>query len=742
MPVTSETSRSGPYNGNGATTEFAYTFRILDKTHLQVVKTSTAGVDSTLTVDTDYTVTGVGDALGGNVVATTAPASGEKITIIRNVPLTQETDLQNQGAYYADVVETMDDKAMMAIQQLNELIGRSLTLPASSAFSNLLLPDPAADRVLGWNSSATDLENMVAELANVTSQQGSDLASLSTFIGTLLPSTTAAAARSILDVPRGKELAAFPSRTDASSATIADHVTVVLTLGYHAAGDGGGAYYVAGSGTPKGSFTSNAAAKTWVLAEQPLNVKMFGARGVYESDTGVDDTTAFQDAIDYLEAQTASNDSTRFGGKLVVPRGNYKLTSKVTIDTHGVEIVGESMTDTIITVAHAGRGLELTPDASGSPSNIQRSIRIADLKFQSTETSNTTGSAAIWCEDGNLIMFILERLWIASQQQYGIYLENVQDGHIQNVRIDGPSGSSTEGLSYGIRTLGIGNQLHIESCWIENTLLSGIFISGDSSFSANAVNIVSCLLQGNQRMGVLFEKVNLLRCIGCWFEENGRGGAVNESHIESTGTDFNQMVVLEGNMFGGATLADSSFRALGLTYISSFICQGNFFTTGSIIQLSTTLVKSGVIEHNASTADDITINLRPNGVHLGPNWVRNTGALWSTASAAPDPVDGRVVVLSGGETTYNVYGVGTLILSNGSATTLSSLTGAIEGQRVRLIASNGNTTLAHTGTLADNIFRLPSASDITPGLHDALELQYATLGANSLWVLTCNENNT
>ncbi|WP_416063936.1 hypothetical protein ACK9YZ_11890 [Rhizobium sp. ZK1] len=105
MTISSEVNRSGPYGANGVTTAFEYKFKILEPQHLQVIKTNVSGTDTILALDTDYTVTGVGNDGGGSAVITPAPAAGSKITLLLNVPFTQETDLENQGAYYAETVE-------------------------------------------------------------------------------------------------------------------------------------------------------------------------------------------------------------------------------------------------------------------------------------------------------------------------------------------------------------------------------------------------------------------------------------------------------------------------------------------------------------------------------------------------------------------------------------------------------------------------------------------------------------
>lgn len=164
MTVPSETNRSGPYNGNGSTTVFDYQFRIVDEDHLKVIKTSALGVETVLIIDTDYVVSDVGEAAGGQVACTVAPAVGETITILRNVPFVQETDLENQGAYYAETVEDALDLAAMRDQQLSEEIERAVRVPASIATgTDLQLPAPEAGKIIAWNETADGLQNLSPE---------------------------------------------------------------------------------------------------------------------------------------------------------------------------------------------------------------------------------------------------------------------------------------------------------------------------------------------------------------------------------------------------------------------------------------------------------------------------------------------------------------------------------------------------------------------------------------------------
>lgn len=126
MTIPSEVNRSGPYNGNGVTTAFEYQFKIYEPEHLRVILIDTDGGETVLNHQHDFTVTGVADDSGGNAVLNVAPVNGQKIVLLRGVPFTQDTDLENQGAYYAETVEVRMDLLTMQIQQLKEQTDRSI----------------------------------------------------------------------------------------------------------------------------------------------------------------------------------------------------------------------------------------------------------------------------------------------------------------------------------------------------------------------------------------------------------------------------------------------------------------------------------------------------------------------------------------------------------------------------------------------------------------------------------------
>ncbi|HHT2663920.1 TPA: phage tail protein [Citrobacter freundii] len=129
MTVSTEVDHND-YIGNGVTTSFPYTFRIFKKSDLVVQVVDLNENITELILDTDYTVTGAGGYTGGNVVLSSPLADGYQISISRELPVTQETDLRNQGKFFAEVHEDAFDKLTMLIQQVRSRLSLALRKPS------------------------------------------------------------------------------------------------------------------------------------------------------------------------------------------------------------------------------------------------------------------------------------------------------------------------------------------------------------------------------------------------------------------------------------------------------------------------------------------------------------------------------------------------------------------------------------------------------------------------------------
>lgn len=168
MTIPSANSRSGPYTGNGVTTVFNYTFRIVNKAHLNVVVADTNGVETTLVVDSDYTVNNVGSSSGSITLSSPLP-TGHKLIIIRDVPFTQTVDLENQGAYYAEVVEAAFDLAAMRDQQLQEQVNRAVLIPPTADAGEL---QSLLGYIVSLGSRLTELDTIANIAGNITTVAG------------------------------------------------------------------------------------------------------------------------------------------------------------------------------------------------------------------------------------------------------------------------------------------------------------------------------------------------------------------------------------------------------------------------------------------------------------------------------------------------------------------------------------------------------------------------------------------
>lgn len=128
MTISAATNRID-YTGNGVTSVYDYTFRIVAETDLLVTKRTTAGVETTLILDTDYTVDGVGDDGGGSITLLAGVLTDGYILSIRRVrPLTQVTDIRNQGEFFPEIHEDAFDHGIMVDQQQQDEIDRSAKL--------------------------------------------------------------------------------------------------------------------------------------------------------------------------------------------------------------------------------------------------------------------------------------------------------------------------------------------------------------------------------------------------------------------------------------------------------------------------------------------------------------------------------------------------------------------------------------------------------------------------------------
>jgi hypothetical protein len=194
MTVSSTSSRIN-YAGNGHSTEFAFAFKVNQPADLAVVYTDATGLDYTLS-PSQYTATGFGLDAGGKV---TYPlpggdpiATGTRLTIYRDVAVTQPTSLSNQGAMWPQVIEAALDRLTYIAQKVTDSVSRSLVISPTDSASLNVLPNATqrANAVLAFDSQGQPYAGTLT----------GSLVSVATWIADhFLPAATQQAACSALD---------------------------------------------------------------------------------------------------------------------------------------------------------------------------------------------------------------------------------------------------------------------------------------------------------------------------------------------------------------------------------------------------------------------------------------------------------------------------------------------------------------------------------------------------------------
>jgi len=134
---------------------FPFTNKILNEDDLTVYSD-----DVLKTIGTDYTVSGVGVATGGNVTFVAAQSTGTSVLITKDgVEFTQDTDYVENDAFPAAAHEDALDKLTNIAQKIWDSVRRSVKLAITSSLTDLEMPDPEATTVIGWNGSADGLLN-------------------------------------------------------------------------------------------------------------------------------------------------------------------------------------------------------------------------------------------------------------------------------------------------------------------------------------------------------------------------------------------------------------------------------------------------------------------------------------------------------------------------------------------------------------------------------------------------------
>lgn len=195
MTLASATTKVS-YAGNGSTASFSVTFVYWDNTDIEVILRSSAGVETTWVLNTQYTLSGGGGSTGTLTVDTSptdyTPASGETLVIRSKRADTQGTALPLGGAFPSTNVEQAIDQIVRMVQQKEELLGRTLSVPKTDTATDLELPidSERASKFAAFDASG----NIIAS----TGPTGDSTIPVTSYIETLLDDSNSGAALTTL----------------------------------------------------------------------------------------------------------------------------------------------------------------------------------------------------------------------------------------------------------------------------------------------------------------------------------------------------------------------------------------------------------------------------------------------------------------------------------------------------------------------------------------------------------------
>jgi hypothetical protein len=153
----SSTSNRVVYSGNASTTSFPFAFKVQSAADLVVVYTDATGTDFTLS-PSQYSATGFGLDAGGTVTypVSGAPiAVGTRLTLYRDVAVTQPAAISNQGAMWPSVIEAALDRATYILQKVSDSVSRALVISPTGSGTLNPLPNATqrANSVLGFDGT-------------------------------------------------------------------------------------------------------------------------------------------------------------------------------------------------------------------------------------------------------------------------------------------------------------------------------------------------------------------------------------------------------------------------------------------------------------------------------------------------------------------------------------------------------------------------------------------------------------
>lgn len=375
MTFTTPNARAS-YPGDGIQTAFPTTFEFIEDDHVRVILRDAGDVETVWVLGVDYTLAGAKVETGGTLTATVAPATGETLVIILDVPFTQEKSLPLGGPFPSVQVEEGLDLAVQGLAKLNAAGGLTIRVPESDKVVN-------EDLVLPIDEDRKNLFFSFDNQGKPTVSVGTDgnLSPTSAYMDTVLTSADSASARASFEAPGTEVDNTFNGINTftkiqkwAQGVDVASAATLTL-------GDDGNTFTVTGTATITsiatkgiGTIVILVAGGAWSLTHDPADLVLPG---------GVDITAAAGDVFLFEEYAT----------------GDWRLIGR---------LLGSESLEAALPPGHK-QGLELsnntldpTNDVDIAPGSARDGADTANMKLTSTLTKQLDVAWAEGNDQGGL----------------------------------------------------------------------------------------------------------------------------------------------------------------------------------------------------------------------------------------------------------------------------------------------------------------------------------------------------
>ena len=391
MTISSTTTKNS-YSGNGSNTTFAYGFYIPASTDIQVIVRSSTGTETVKSEGTgsaNYSITGVGNSSGGNVVFVTAPLSTDTVVLRRNTAKTQATDYVANDPFPAETHEDALDKLTIISQDLQEQVDRSLKLSRTNTMTSTEFTVGATDRankILAFDSSGEiqvtqELGTFQGNWAASTAYEVRDLV-IDTSTNNIFIATTAHTSSGSQPLTTNTDSAKWSLIVDAASATTSatNAATSATAAASSATAAASSASAASTSESNAGTSETNAATSASTASTQATNAATSATSAASSATTA---TTKASEASTSATNAASSATSAASSATTATTKASEASTSATNAASSASTASG-----------HATTATTKASEASTSATNAATSATAADTAKTAAQAAQTAAEAA------------------------------------------------------------------------------------------------------------------------------------------------------------------------------------------------------------------------------------------------------------------------------------------------------------------------------------------------------------